>query len=73
LTMATSNYVVGELIDHFGYSPRVVTASVGGFFLLPGLVWFVTQKWWDVSEARSSARATLDADALPDGRASDTP
>jgi MFS family permease len=73
LTMATSNYVVGELIDHFGYSPRVVTASVGGFFLLPGLVWFVTQKWWDVSEARASARATLDADALPDGRASDTP
>jgi MFS family permease len=47
LTMAASNYVVGELIDRFGYSPRVVTVSVGGFFLLPGLVWFVTQKWWD--------------------------
>lgn len=46
LTMATSNYVVGELIDR-GYSPRVVTASVGGFFLLPGLTWFVTQRWWD--------------------------
>ena len=72
LTMAASNYVVGELIDRFGYSPRVVTASVGGFFLLPGLVWFATQKWWDVSESRASARATLDADALPDGRASDT-
>jgi MFS family permease len=46
LTMAASNYVVGELIDR-GYSPRIVTASVGGFFLLPGLVWFVTQEWWD--------------------------
>jgi hypothetical protein len=46
LTMAASNYVVGELIDR-SYSPRVVTASVGGFFLLPGLMWFVTQRWWD--------------------------
>ena len=46
LTMAASNYVVGELIDR-GYSPRVVTVAVGGFFLLPGLVWFVTEKWWD--------------------------
>ena len=46
LTMAASNYVVGELID-LGYSPRVVTASVGGLFLLPGLTWFMTEKWWD--------------------------
>jgi MFS family permease len=71
LTMATSNYIVGELLER-GYSPRVVTASVGGFFLLPGLTWFLTQKWWDVAEARASTRAALDTDALPDGRASDT-
>src|ERR1044071_6122390 len=50
LTMAASNYVVGELIDRFCYSPRVVTAAVGVFFLLPGLMWFVTKRWWDVSE-----------------------
>lgn len=47
LTMAASNYLVGELMDRFGFSPRVVTAGVGTFFLLPGLIWFVTQKWWD--------------------------
>ena len=47
LTMAASNYIVGELIDRFSYSPRVVTASVGAFFLLPGVLWFATQKWWD--------------------------
>ena len=47
LTMATSNYLVGELMDRFGFSPRVVTAGVGIFFLLPGLIWFVTEKWWD--------------------------
>ena len=45
--MAASNYVVGELMDRFGFSPRVVTAGVGTFFLLPGLIWFATEKWWD--------------------------
>ena len=47
LTMGASNYLVGELMDRFGYSPRVVTVGVGTFFLLPGLIWFVTQRWWD--------------------------
>jgi predicted MFS family arabinose efflux permease len=47
LTMAASNYLVGELMDRFGLSPRVVTAGVGTFFLLPGLIWFLTQKRWD--------------------------
>ncbi|HMJ25994.1 MAG TPA: MFS transporter [Pyrinomonadaceae bacterium] len=47
LTMAASNYLVGELMDRFGFSPRVVTAGVGTFFLLPGLIWFATEKWWN--------------------------
>ena len=50
LTMAASNYLVGELIDRFGFSPRVVTVGVGILFLLPGVAWFVTQKWWDKKE-----------------------
>ena len=50
LTMAASNYLVGELMDRFGFSPRVVTAGVGMFFLLPGLIWFATQRWWDRKE-----------------------
>jgi MFS family permease len=50
LTMATSNYVVGELMDRFGFSPRWVTAGVGIFFLLPGITWFVTKQWWDRKE-----------------------
>lgn len=50
LTMAASNYVVGELMDRFGLSPRWVTAGVGAFFLLPGAIWFVTEKWWDRKE-----------------------
>ena len=57
LTMAASNYIVGELMDRFGFSPRVVTAAVGVFFLLPGIIWFVTQKWWDRSVDVSVAQA----------------
>src|SRR5207249_6701279 len=50
LTMATSNYIVGELMDRFGISPRWVTAGVGVFFLLPGITWFLTKQWWDRKE-----------------------
>ena len=47
LTMAVSNYATGELLDRFRLSPRVVTIAIGVFFLLPGLAWFLTQRWWD--------------------------
>ena len=50
LTMAASNYVTGELLDRFQISPRIVTVGVGTFFMLPGIVWFVTQRWWDREE-----------------------
>ena len=63
LTMGTSNYLVGELMDRFGFSPRIVTAGVGAFFILPGLFWFLTQRWWD----RKSAVVSLDAGYRPSG------
>jgi len=47
LTMAASNYTTGELLDRFQISPRLVTIGIGIFFLLPGLAWFLTQRWWD--------------------------
>jgi MFS family permease len=47
LTMAASNYLTGELLDRFGVPPRIVTMGIGLFFLLPGIVWFATQQWWD--------------------------
>ncbi len=47
LTMAVSNYATGELLDRFGFSPRMVAIGIGAFFLLPALAWFATQKWWD--------------------------
>src|SRR4029079_700722 len=50
LTMATSNYITGELLDRFQISPRIVTVGIGIFFLFPGLAWFITQRWWDREE-----------------------
>ncbi len=47
LTMALSNYATGEMLDRFGMSPRVIAIGMGVFFVVPGLVWFLTQRWWD--------------------------
>jgi MFS family permease len=50
LTMAASNYVTGEFLDRFRISPRWVTVGVGIVFLMPGIVWFLSQRWWDREE-----------------------
>lgn len=66
-TMAASNYIVGELMDRFGFSPRVVTAGIGVFFLLPGIFWFLTEKWWDrkpTSERKSKLEESTGAEAV---------
>jgi len=50
LTMAASNYITGELLDRFQISPRIVTVGIGILFIVPGLAWFLTQRWWDREE-----------------------
>jgi hypothetical protein len=57
LTMALSNYATGEMLDRFGLSPRSVAVGIGAFFLIPGVVWFATQKWWDKDERRPVEQA----------------
>lgn len=47
LTMAASNYATGEMLDRFRLSPRLITMGIGSFFLLPGIAWFATRRWWD--------------------------
>jgi MFS family permease len=47
LTMAISNYATGEMLDRFGMSARTVSVAIGALFLVPGIAWFLTQKWWD--------------------------
>jgi len=46
-TMAASNYLTGEMLDRFQISPRWVTVAIGLLFLIPGITWFTTQRWWD--------------------------
>jgi len=60
LTMAASNYVTGELLDRFGVSPRIVTMGIGMFFLLPGIAWFATRRWWDREGKDRLARVKID-------------
>ncbi|MFN2480975.1 MAG: MFS transporter [Pyrinomonadaceae bacterium] len=62
LAMAASNYATGELLDRFGLSPRVVVACIGVFFLLPGMLWFATARWWDRggAGARQAAQHSTD-------------
>jgi predicted MFS family arabinose efflux permease len=63
LAMAASNYATGELLDRFGFSPRVVAAATGVFFVMPGLVWFATSRWWDRGGADEPARAPRPGEA----------
>src|ERR1044071_7159052 len=61
LTMAASNYVTGDLLDRVKISPRVVTVGIGIFFLMPGLVWFLTQRWWDRDERAAVRTIKIEA------------
>ena len=47
LTMALSNYATGEMLDRFAMSPRIIAIAMGALFVVPGVVWFLTQRWWD--------------------------
>ena len=47
LAMAASNYFTGEVLTRFGWSPRTVTIGIGTLFMIPGILWFVTKRWWD--------------------------
>jgi MFS family permease len=59
LTMAASNYMVGELLDRFRISPRIVTIGIGIFFLIPGLLWFTTRRWWNNGRGETIADCGL--------------
>ncbi|MBA3243516.1 MAG: MFS transporter [Acidobacteria bacterium] len=47
LALAASNYATGEALDRFRVSPRAITFAFGIFFMLPGVVWLLTGRWWD--------------------------
>ncbi len=67
LTMAASNYITGELLDRFALSPRLVTVGIGILFLIPGLVWFATKRWWDRGERDQTPDLRIVEDLQPEG------
>ena len=64
LTMAISNYATGELLDRFGLSARTVAIVIGALFVLPGVAWFVTERWWnkdELDDEKGTRTSPLDA------------
>lgn len=59
LMLAVSNYATGEALDRFGLSPRVVTFAIGIFFMLPGVAWLLTERWWDRERAGADVEGRL--------------
>jgi predicted MFS family arabinose efflux permease len=64
LAMAASNYATGELLDRFHYSPRIVTIGIGVLILFPGVIWFITERWWDSGRGETVTEA-VEAGGVP--------
>lgn len=54
--LAASNYATGEALDSFHVHPRTVAYALGALFILPGVVWLLTERWWDKEEVMSNDR-----------------
>jgi MFS family permease len=67
LTMAASNYTTGELLDRFHISPRLLTVGIGIFFMIPGLVWLATKRWWDREERGQTPELGIIENLKPEG------
>jgi MFS family permease len=52
--LAAANYATGELLDRFGLTPRTTAVIVGSLWLLPGLIWLATQRWWNKEQIRNA-------------------
>lgn len=60
LTMAASNYITGEMLDRFGFSPRTVTIAIGILFLIPGIIWLATEgRWGQEQKERIAGRSKI--------------
>jgi predicted MFS family arabinose efflux permease len=50
LTMSVSTYLTGWGIDHAGLSARQMAMLLGLAFMIPGVGWYLLQRWLDASE-----------------------
>ncbi|HUQ30698.1 MAG TPA: hypothetical protein VM095_01205, partial [Pyrinomonadaceae bacterium] len=56
----------GELLDRFHFSPRTITIGIGIFFLIPGLLWFATRRWWNNGRGEDAEEPIEVHDPLPE-------
>ena len=71
--LAASNYATGEALERFHFSPRAVAVALGVFFIIPGVVWLATERWWDRGEEEAQAGAAVAGEAAEVAAGRDAP
>jgi MFS family permease len=56
LGFAVSNYVAGYLLDVAHLSPRSIAGIMGAWFLLPGILWIISQRLIQKRKAKSHGK-----------------
>lgn len=64
LTTSASSYWTGNRLDHAGWSPRMLSFSLGAAFCVPGLLWLlIMSRWHDLApESMSPPDPTVAAE-----------
>jgi hypothetical protein len=46
LTSSISSYLTALALDRAGWSPRMLSFTLGAMFCIPALIWFGMLSWW---------------------------
>jgi predicted MFS family arabinose efflux permease len=65
LSMSVSTYLTGYGLDHAGLSARQMATLLGIAFVIPGIAWFLLQRWLDKAEQSDTLRAPSIIEAEP--------
>ncbi|HVG19283.1 MAG TPA: MFS transporter [Blastocatellia bacterium] len=65
LSMSVSTYFTGYGLDHAALSVRQMATIMGITFVIPGVIWFMLQRWLDRVEASNADRAPSIIEAEP--------
>jgi MFS family permease len=65
LSMSMSTYLTGYGLDHLGLSARQMATFMGIAFVIPGIIWFLLQRWLNRAEVGETHRAPSMIEAEP--------
>ena len=65
LSMSASTYLTGYGLDRAGLTARQMATLLGLAFVIPGIAWFLLQRWLDRAEASDDARPPSIIEAEP--------